>query len=98
MKTNASKKIFSVVQTAYGEETIIGEKMSMTAAKNLAFESAKKEADLYSGDWQYSFETNGTSIYFHSNDRLGMKKELVARRGYDICEVRDYKFEVRSLK
>lgn len=93
-----NSKKFQVVEISFGEENVISENLSYTAAKNLAFESAKKEADLYSGDWQYSFETNNSSIYFHSNDRHGVKKELVARRGYDECEVRDYKFVVREQK
>lgn len=87
---------YQVIQISFGEEITVAQNLSKTSARNKAFEFAKKEADLYGGDWQYSFYTNGRSIYFNSNDRNGVKKELVARRGYDLCEVRDYKFEVRQ--
>lgn len=76
----------------FGTQELVAENLSATAAQKLVFELATKEASYHNGDWQYSFESNSRSIYFHSNDRHGVKKELVGRKGDEKIELRGFSF------
>jgi hypothetical protein len=85
---------FNVIFSDGFSQEIVASNLSLSAARKKVFKLAKGNADAASGDWQYSFETNSRSIYFHSDDRNGVKKILVGRLGDDSIEHSGYKWEI----
>ena len=103
MKNLKIKKTYQVLVDSYANMAfksnenndiqVVEDNLSYEKACKLVFENAKKEADLRSGDWQYYWETNTRSIYFHSyTDRFGSKRKLVGRLGDEEIQIGDYKY------
>jgi hypothetical protein len=83
--------------TSYFEIGRVFENLTLAAAKKLLFREAKMLADSGEGSWQYSFETNNSTIYFHADNgvgRAGNGRNIVGRNGDTYISLSGYSFEV----